>query len=191
MNKKVLFIIGVLSLLISGGLSACSSSFTNPPKTFQESDLVGTWQTSYEKNETDTLVIADNGTYQQKYVDQNTKYSFVTNWNSWSLEKNPDGSIYVFLSGGRYYVEGVRIGELNGRGDSCPSNLPACISGSSPRIFYDPYSKENIEMVNELVLNIRYDSRGNMFLHHMWTNSDRGFAIIGGETEFFRRANNP
>jgi hypothetical protein len=191
MKIYMLFVLGISMIMISIGVTACSPKYTNPPQSLQDLDLVGTWQTSYEEGRVDTIIIEANGIYRQKYIDKNTNYVYETDWNSWRIENNPNGSIYIHFSGGRYYLAGIRIAELNGKGDPCPSDLPDCISGNNPRIFYDPYSKSNVEMLNELVLTVRTDSHGNFVLNHMWTSSDRGFAILGGETEIFHRVDIP
>jgi hypothetical protein len=187
MKKEVFFIMGIL-ILFSTGTAACAAAYKNPPKSLQKSDLVGVWQTKYGKNEVDTITIGGDGSYQQKYINEDWNYIYETGWRSWRLENRPDGSIYVHFSGGRYYLEGIRRGELDGRGDFCP---PDCNSGFDPFPFYDPYANVDIEMVNELVLSVRADTRGNIVFHHMWTSSDEGFPIIGGGTEIFRRVDIP
>lgn len=191
MKKHVLFLGVILVILVLVGVSGCSRKYINPPQYFQESDLSGTWQTNYEEGRVDTITIEANGTYQQKYIDKKLDYSFETGWNSWWIEDKPDGSVYIHFTGGRYFLAGKRIAELDGKGDPCPNELPDCISGNSPRIFHDPYSDTDVEMVDELVLSVREDSREKLVLHHMWTSSDRGFAIYGGEIEVFHRVNNP
>jgi hypothetical protein len=186
MKKDAFFVIGIL-ILISTGIVACAPSYKNPPQSLQKSDLVGTWQTKYRKNEVDTITIRENGTYQQKYINKDINYVFETGSRSWWLENRPDGSIYAHFSGGRYYLEGIETAEMDGKNIFCSSPSHDC----NPWQFYDPYANVDIEMVNELVLTIRVDTRGEIVFHHLWTSSDRGFAIIGGETEIFRRVSIP
>ncbi|NIV31735.1 MAG: hypothetical protein GWN58_20295 [Anaerolineae bacterium] len=56
---------------------------------------------------------------------------------------------------------------------------------------YDPFAKEILRPIKELILSVRVDLEGELVLHHMWTGSDRGFALIGGEKLYFRRIDTP
>ena len=53
--------------------------------------------------------------------------------------------------------------------------------------YWDPIAREFVQMVEELVLNVRTDSTGELILLHMRMSSAEGFPIIGGGTEEFRR----
>jgi hypothetical protein len=44
-------------------------------------------------------------------------------------------------------------------------------------------------MLDELVLEVRQTSRGELLLHHLWLTGDRGFALIGGQSELYQRVN--
>ena len=187
MRKYLVSLLAPLLLVILGWIWGCKANFGNLPRDLEESDLVGVWEASYGRNRTDRLIIKEDGTYKQTFEDRETNYAFETDWNPWRLEELPDGRVYIHFDEGRYYPAGVRIAELDGMGDPCPTNLPDCISGNNPRPFYDPYTKDSIEMLKQLVLTIRVDSRGEPFFHHMWTSTDRGFALLGGRTDVYRR----
>ena len=161
------------------GLACSYSGLMNPDLGLSRSDLIGTWETSYGKGITDQIQIREDGTYKQIYTNTKIDYSFETGWNEWHLEAFSDGRVWIYLEGGRYYFAGKSIGELDGGGDYI---------GSHPRTFWDPYDLNfTVEMVDRLVLAVRVDSKGKIILHHMWTTPDRGFAIIGGESEVFQR----
>lgn len=145
----------------------CQAPYLDPPATFQKSDVVGIWEAHYWGGDVDRLIIKPDGTFKQIY--RKGDYTYETPWNKWWVEHLPDGRARVHLEGARYYLIWVEQDEL----------------------FYDPFGNESIEMTEELVLNIRRLSSGEIILHHMWDSSDRGFAIIGGETEMFRRVKTP
>lgn len=188
MRKNHYFRITLFYIVILGGVFACTaSSYGNPPRNLQESDLIGIWEVQYDNNSIDKLIIREDGTYKQQYQNMDTNYVFESGWSPFWIEKISDGRVYIHFEGARYYSSGERIAELDGMGDPCPTDTPNCISGNSPRRFYDPYGKDDVEMVKELVLTIRVDSDGNIVFHHLWTSIDRGFAIFGGQADIFRR----
>ena len=181
----------VMSVLVLLTAAGCEAPYSNPSVAFQESDLVGTWETRYWERGVDRLIFRADGTFKQVYRDRTVKdYVYETPWNKWWVERFPDGRVQVHLQGARYYNDGIRVAELNGRGYPCPAEFPDC-SWKDRMSFYDPIAKEGLYMVGKLVLNVRNDSSGKILLHHMWTSSDRGFAIIGGEAEVFRRVEEP
>jgi len=151
-------------------------------------DLEGTWEVQYYKDSRDVLILRGDGVYKQLYQETgDLQYRFETPWNPWSLEPQSGGGFRVHLEGGRYYLDEIWIAELDGMDDPCGSALQECERSKLPRSFYDPYAREWIEMVNELVLTVVSDRRGDLLLHQMWTTSDAGFPLIGGEKEYFRR----
>ena len=148
-------------------ISACKPGFENPPLDLEEADLVGTWETHYSKHRIDKLQLKADGTFKQMYEEHTGKgYVFETPWNEWELEQIPGGLMRVRLRGARYFLAS-----------------PATQASG----FYDPFAREFLHPVEELVLAVRMDSDGELILHHMWTSADRGFALFGEGKEFFRR----
>ena len=168
-------------------IPACGVPYHKPPKDLNETDLVGTWQARYGKGRIDKITIRGDGTFKQVYQDVHANYSFETLWNTWWLEQDEDGRILIHFQGGRYYPAGIEKAELEGQREPCPSELPDCYWNNTPDSFYDPFGKVYITMVGELILNIREDASGDLLFHHMWLSGDRGFALIGGEEDIFRR----
>jgi len=70
------------------------------PETFQESDLIGTWQAKYGAA-TDTLILKGDGTYKQTYVRHSDGYSFESLPKRWWLERRKSGGLYLHLEGMR------------------------------------------------------------------------------------------
>lgn len=72
------------------------------PETFQESDLIGVWQTEYVPGlDTDTLVLKEDGTYAQWFVCEKCEpegYS-VESSGRWWLEYRASGGLYLHLEG--------------------------------------------------------------------------------------------
>lgn len=165
-----------------------------PPSSFQESDLVGTWEAKYHLG-VDRLTIWADGTFKEVYEDHyEPDYVYETPWNEWWLERFPDGRIGIHLDGARYYVDGVRIAERDGLGPpTCPTSAPGCTGKPFPlpHNFVDPFTREYVHMPGELVLNVRVDSSGEVLLHHMFYHADAGFAISGCWRDHFRRVETP
>jgi hypothetical protein len=156
--------------------------YSNPPTTLQESDLAGTWQTHHDQIGVDRLIINADGTFKQIYEERMAYvvrvYSYETPWNDWWLERFPDGRVRLHLEGARYYRRGKTVAELDGMGFGPQPN---------PWLFGDPFSRESVEMVGKLILNVRADSRDERLLHHMFWGTDEGFSMIGCEEQYFRR----
>jgi hypothetical protein len=168
-------------------VTSCTMSGAPPSTDLKEVDLVGTWVARYSPSRIDRLEIRGDGTFKQTYQDRSSDndYVYETPWNHWSLEYLPDGRVRIHLQGARYYLAGNSVGELEGL--TAPTRYDA---GGENRWFYDPFGEELTHMAKELALNIR-SVRGELILHHMWTSSDRGFALFGGEGETFRKLTNP
>jgi len=184
----------VLAVLILLTASACEGPYSNPSSTFQDSDLVGTWEAHYVARDADRLILRADGTFKQVYEDHTVEdYIYETPWNEWGVEHFPDGRVQLHLQGARYYNASIRLAERDGMSAPGPEDEPDFWGemGPPPFAFYDPIAKEALYMVRELVLNVRSDSSGELLLLHMWISSDRGFALIGGETKVFRRIETP
>jgi hypothetical protein len=203
-RRSRLAAVGVTIALLSMGLGCqclwlipwppadplCAEAPFSPPHSdFGEQDLVGTWQTQYGRR-IDTLTLRSDGTFKQVYSDP-TKgdYQYETAWNRWWLEHFADGRVRLHLEGARYYVAGTRIGELDGHtwGEGDKDSTDSTHEGGAlPWPFYDPFSLDHLEMVGELILNVRMDSTGELLLHHMSHGADGGFAMSGCEQDHFR-----
>ncbi|MGB3904008.1 MAG: hypothetical protein WBB22_03735, partial [Anaerolineae bacterium] len=167
--------------------------FLAPNPEFDEFDLVGVWEARYGSR-VDTLILKDDGTFKQVYRDPTAEdYVYETAWNKWWLERFPDGRVRMHLPGGRYYIDGVTIAELDGYAYGGPSGNRESTpeAGALPYPFYDPFGKERLHMIGELVLTVRVDSSGELLLHHMTYSSEEGFAMIGCQRSHFRRLETP
>jgi len=203
MLRKENVVLTALSILAVAAASACTcgsllvpflpsdpacrdAPYSNPPASFAESDLVGTWQTTYHEIGVDQLEIKGDGTFKQVYEERLayilTLYRYETPSNRWWLERFPDGRVRLHLEGARYYYRGERFAELEGMGFG---------TDPLPWLFDDPFAHEYLEMVGELVLNVRTDRSGEVLLHHMFISGDEGFAMIGCREQYFRRLGAP
>ncbi len=174
----------ILFTCISYLSAGCTAGYKNPPKDIDGFSLIGTWRTEYGGHQIDTIVISDDRTFIQRFEDTKNDYLFETE-GEWYLERLSDGSVYLHLVNGRYYVAGITRAERDGRGLPCTQEFPDCWWENEPFLFYDPYSDRFVEMVDKLVLTIRVDYTGNIVLHHLCTSSDGAFAIIGYEKDIF------
>jgi len=160
--------------------------YSDPPATVSSEDLIGTWVAQYAHG-TDQLEFRKDGTFRQCYQRVGELGClFETPWTGVSLFPLSDGRVLVHLPGARYFLAGERIAALDGL-DEVPCPLPNCTAIGPLRPFYDPVAAETVEVRAELLLNIRATNAGELVLLHMWTSLDRGFAIIGGQAEEFRR----
>lgn len=189
MNNKImkLILLFVCINLISVG---CAEVYKSPPNDMDVASVVGSWTTKYTSYQVDTIVINDDETFTQQFEDSRISYLFETT-GEWYLQHFPDGSIYLHLLSGRYYVEGIKRAEQDGRDLPCTQEFSDCWWENDPFLFYDPYRDSFVEMLDQLILTIRADRLGDIVLHHLWTSSDRGFTLIGGEDEIFRRIEGP
>lgn len=172
MKPSTYLVIVLLVVVLVLSVTSCigwEAPYSNPPATFQDSDLVGTWEAHYWIGMVDKLIIKADGAFKQIYRDRAQNYIYETPWNRWWVERFPDGRVRVHFVGARYFLGFTEQDE----------------------VFYDPFADELVEMPGELILNVRRLSSGELILHHMWTHSDRGFGLIGGEVEMFRRVKTP
>jgi hypothetical protein len=182
--RTVKYLITIAAIIAA--LSACANDFRNPPAHIQMPDLVGIWKAEYAPGVSDTLTLKSDGTFRQVFEDSRKKYVFDSGWQKWSLEQTPEGIIRLHVQGGQYYLEGISIGESKGRKNpENPCLGDDCTWGLGPRLFYDPFADEIVQMVDELMLIVLIDSSQNIILHHVWISSDRGFTLIGGDKEIF------
>jgi hypothetical protein len=184
---------GVVITIVCGGslrsIPLCVQAPYSPlPTDFTESDLWGTWRASYGAGSTDTIVLRQDGLFKQIYQDPSESgYSYETPWAPWWLEYLPSGSVRIHLQGARFFPDGAMIAELDGWGLPCPESGP-CLEAIGPYPFYDPIEHAPIEMIGELVLQVRVGASGRLLLHHMSLSGDEeGFALIGCESRQFRR----
>lgn len=114
------------------------------PETFQETDLVGTWQSWYFPNAvTDTLVLREDGTYQQIYEDDLAHYYYTSSWKRWYVEHRPSGGLYLHLEGMRYCLSTDEICRLEE-------------GGGGYAHFHDPCEDWFIwDIGNEVILTVR------------------------------------
>lgn len=161
-----------------------------PPAGFQDSDLAGTWQTQYGRS-VDTLTLSADGTFKQVYQDPTAgDYVYESPSKEWTVERFPDGRVWLHLPGARYYLGGIKMAERDGL-QAAPYPGFWGTSGPPPSSFYDPIADEHLEMVAKIVLNVRIDSSGELVLMHMWSHHDRGFPMAGCQSEQFRRVETP
>lgn len=141
------------------------------PETFQESDLIGTWQVTHEAAvSSDTIILRKDGTYKQIYQ-KSSGYRYESPWHPWRVEHRPSGGLYLHLEGMRY----------------CHLTDEVCESpegGGGDRLFYDFCEDRVLEMRGEVILAVegtegsripalKSAPRG-IALMHMKVESDRG-----------------
>jgi hypothetical protein len=139
--------------------------------------LEGVWEAQYGVG-TDKIILKEDGRFKQIYqdhIDQN--YIFETPWNNWHIERMSNGFTRIHLEGGRYYLAGNDFADIEGKKVFGTSSL------------YDPFSQGFVTIEDELILVVVQDQTGELILHHLWTSSDRGFALFGGTKEVFYKVN--
>lgn len=71
-----------------------------PPKEFSEKDLIGTW-VARRLDETDTLIIRDDGKYKQIIRVENSLAEYESGWQIWWLDYSGVGTPNLHLEGMR------------------------------------------------------------------------------------------
>ena len=74
-----------------------------PPEGFSEVDLVGTWIAQRLDN-TDMLIIKENGTYKQIIHIESPTVDYESNWQTWRIEYGGSGIPYLYMDGLRMCV---------------------------------------------------------------------------------------
>jgi hypothetical protein len=145
-NKKFLYIV----LLFCGLSVACTITiFENKkstshekycipiPGNFQESDLVGTWKTSYvDDTRSDTIIIHDDGTYDHRFVNSNINYQYDSINNHWTVEIRSSGEAYLHLENMLF----------------CGGSEDTCVDPKTYLGFYDSCEDKYVQMDGEYVL---------------------------------------
>lgn len=151
--------------------------YVPPPSTFDETDLIGTWQATYgTPNTTDTITLKANRTYQQVFQSPASDYSYESSWNKWHVERGPSGRLTLHLEGMRYYGAGIEIGEAGGRH-----------SDGHPVLFFDINDMEkNLRMTDKVILRIEGNEHfpKGIILWHMHIDLDASpayFVFVNGE----------
>lgn len=114
------------------------------PATFKESDLIGRWLAKYGGDDTDSLMVKEDGTYKQIYNDPLSGYHYESEWQTWSIEHRASG----FL---RLHMKGMR--RCDGTGEFCKREGGG-LGGSYPIRYYaiDYCEGEGVEMPDEIIL---------------------------------------
>jgi hypothetical protein len=165
-----------------------------PPPTFDEQDLLGTWEARYTDGSLDRLIFAADGTFKQIFHDASREYRVEeTARKRWWLEHLPSGGVRVHLQGAKYYPQGMVVPDLGSAVDSYAPDDAACRQRYNqwPYAFYDPIADEAVTMGGALVLNVRVDLSGELLLHHMRTGSDQLIVMSECQAELFRRVDTP
>jgi hypothetical protein len=158
----------------SGSILLGRSLFAYPsvPDTFEETDLIGTWQATYGTALTkDTITLKADGTYQQIFQSPESDYFYTGPWNKWHLEYTADGKPKLHLENMRYCAGTIEGCEATGRGE--------------PTIYYDFVEREYIKLTNEVILRVLgdEDSPRGIRLWNLSTDEDDGptsFVLIDG-----------
>jgi len=111
------------------------------PSTFRLEDLVGTWAASYSLNDSDLLLIRDDGTYTQIYDDPDARRHYESGWLKWDIEFRESNFARLHLNGMR------RAGDLD-------SIFNRESGGVDPELFtaIDYCENEVVEMPDGVVL---------------------------------------
>jgi hypothetical protein len=150
----------IIVVIVAGFLFACrsfSQGTTQPtkpsieatkmyacpalPQTFKETDLIGTWVTSYSLNDQDILILREDGIYQQIYDDPDAGQRYESDWHEWWIERRESGYLRLHLEGMR------RAGEIE-------SIFNREGGGIDPELFtaIDYCENKVVEMPDEIVL---------------------------------------
>ena len=152
-------------------LCSCTAPYPKPPKDLMKDDLLGIWEAHYSLRAVDQLVLRRDD-FSQKYQDKDEAgYNFEQSGNEWTMKHFPDGRVQIWLERGKYFRLGYNLSK----------KLP----------IYNPFTEEFEDVATQLILEVRTDSAGNLILHHLFLDADQGFALIGGERQYFRKVDPP
>lgn len=162
LNKACLF--ALICILLAG----CGLSYQNPPKSLEKTDLIGTWEVSYDEWGKDSIALGIDS-FTQKYQDslgQGHTYEFTG--HQWQLERLPQGLVRIHLQGAKYFRLGVDF--------------------SNQSYLYDSFANETLTIQGELVLEVRVTQANEFVLYHLTTDADAGgVSLFGNSANFFRK----
>lgn len=170
MKKAILVLIIALLLTACRAMTTPVPTPTNEgewrcrplPETFQEPDLIGTWQVSHEAaTSTDMIILREDGTYRQMYEKSNGR-RYESSWNRWQVERRPGGGLYVHLEGMRYC-------------DSIDEDCERHEGGGGDWLFYDFCEDRVLKMRGEVILAI-VGTEGSR--HPVLKTAPRGIALM-------------
>lgn len=109
-----------------------------PPETFQESDLIGTWEAEFGTPGNTTLVLREDGTYKQIYDNPDTGHFYESDWQGWWIEYRESGIPNL-------HMEGMRL---------CDHSAKDCEreAGGGAGPWFDYCERRTVEMRGEVVL---------------------------------------
>jgi hypothetical protein len=136
-------VVGSTAACVVGGRRTNTGISWHPPATFQESDLVGTWDNAFNPG-SELLTLRDDHSFQQVY--DSGSYHFEGE-GEWSLEYHPSGCVYIHLEGMRYFYTAADISENGNR----------FLSDNEPVPFWDPCQDRLIEMPDKVILMVGSD----------------------------------
>ncbi len=120
------------------------------PTNFKESDLIGKWIANYGLHDEDLLIIKEDGTYKQIYINPDEGKKYASDWMNWWIEYRDSGYIRLHFTGMK------RAGELD-------SIFNREGGGIDPQLFtaIDYCENEVIEMPDEVVLIVTGSKENN------------------------------
>ena len=126
--------------------------FLDPPESLNEADLIGVWQAKYMEWGVDTIIIQEDRTFDQLYIDKyfnDGNFKFESSQNIWWIEVLGDGRVHLHLQNGRYFLNGVMFAEQIDKGIvACPSGSSCEEDISLPIYLYDWIGNESIKLSN-------------------------------------------
>lgn len=162
MKKRILSILFIFSCLFIFACSIIKQTEIRPnaglnyceplPKSFQLSDLIGSWHTTYlGSSRKDTLAIKDNGIYTQTFVNEETGYQYENIGNKWRLEFRATGEGYLHLE--KMFF--------------CGEATETCVDPQTIMGFYDACEGTWLKMEDEFILAVIGDK-----------DADRGIGLL-------------
>lgn len=146
---RLLFIQLCVCILLGTRLISCRADpeMAQPPPTFVEADVIGTWTNPRRGSITDTLTIRADHTFRQQYATApNTRLTEVK--GKWRLENRPSGCIYLHMEGMRYIYAAEIIANNGNRAFD-----------GSPHLFREACEETSIAMLDKVILSVGNDPR--------------------------------
>lgn len=123
---------------ISDNLDELSWQCPNVPDNFTSDQLFGVWKSVYGAS-TDTLVLSEDGSYEQSFHRQTDDYSFSNIDNEWWLEERESGGYYLHLISMR-------------RCDNTDELCEDILGGGGEYSYWDFCEDRFVEMQGEVIL---------------------------------------
>lgn len=164
LKRSLIFVVSTLFVL-SGCITPAEGVSRFPPDSFQENDLIGTWEDFSEIHTDERLTLEPDHTFEQVFTFESGQ-QFKSN-GTWELKEEANGCMYLHLKGMRYFYQSIERAESGNR-------YTTGVTQGDPLRYWDECGSAQIEMPDMVIMTVSSHPDGlrGIELEHMNTQRD-------------------